>query len=227
MYGRLRRGTRTVGTLALDHVLLAVSGGAPEIAPLIAAGFREGPPNAHPGQGTACRRFFFENAYLEFAWIENEAEVGSASISPTGLDRRLGGSQGVSRIGFCVRLPEGDATPPVKTWPYQPPYLPAGLSIPMARNSSKLDEPLLFFLSPHLIGHRHPSEHPNGARMISRVSIVLPSSVQPSDELKWLAQSGLVDMGLGSEESLRVELDGRVQGESLSMSGGSPLDIVW
>jgi hypothetical protein len=41
------------------------SKGAPEAEALLRVGLREGAGNTHPGQGTACRRFFFENAYLE------------------------------------------------------------------------------------------------------------------------------------------------------------------
>lgn len=101
--------------LSLDHVFLAVSRGGPEVEPLRAAGFREGPPNVHRGQGTACRRFFFENAYLEFAWLENPAEAGSPTVSPTALGERLGGSRGASRIGVCVRLSPDALHPPVAT----------------------------------------------------------------------------------------------------------------
>ena len=49
----------------LDHVFLAASHGAPEMRVLREAGFLEGPDHDHPGQGTASRGIFFENAYLE------------------------------------------------------------------------------------------------------------------------------------------------------------------
>jgi hypothetical protein len=39
--------------------------GGPEVELFAAFGLTEGAPNTHPGQGTACRRFFFRNAYLE------------------------------------------------------------------------------------------------------------------------------------------------------------------
>jgi hypothetical protein len=35
----------------------------------------EGEPNTHPGQGTACRRFFFRNAFLELVWVRDPAEA--------------------------------------------------------------------------------------------------------------------------------------------------------
>jgi hypothetical protein len=45
-----------------DHLFVCVSVGAIEAACVAAVGLREGAPNQHPGQGTACRRFFFHNA---------------------------------------------------------------------------------------------------------------------------------------------------------------------
>ena len=43
-------------SLEINHIFIAVSEGAPEIEALKKKGFAEGPPNTHPGQGTASRR---------------------------------------------------------------------------------------------------------------------------------------------------------------------------
>src|SRR5262245_17376105 len=51
-------------------------------------GLTEGTPNLHPGQRTACRRFFFENAYLELAWVINETEIKASPTSKTKLSER-------------------------------------------------------------------------------------------------------------------------------------------
>jgi hypothetical protein len=45
----------------LDHAFIACRPGAPEADALLRQGFVEGSPNTHPGQGTANRRFFFDN----------------------------------------------------------------------------------------------------------------------------------------------------------------------
>jgi hypothetical protein len=217
----------TRAPLSLDHVFLAVSRGGPEVEPLRAAGFTEGAPNVHRGQGTACRRFFFDNAYLEFAWLENRAEAGSATVSPTGLGERLGGSRDASRIGVCVRLSPDGSRPPVTTWEYRPPYLPPELAIRVAGSSVRHEEPLLFFLPPGLDPEASPPGHRNGARAISRIALVLPSAIRPSPELEWLAESGLVDVEGGDAESLQVEVDRGVQGRHLSLAAGSPLEMVW
>jgi hypothetical protein len=49
----------------------------------------------HPGQGTANRRFFFANAFLELLWIADEEEVRNGK-----------------RAHHAARAPErGDASP--------------------------------------------------------------------------------------------------------------------
>lgn len=214
-------------TPSLDHVFLASSRGAPEVEPLLAAGFTEGEPNEHHGQGTACRRFFFENAYLEFLWLEDRAEAGSPAISRTGLRERLGASGRASRIGVCLRLAGNRPEPPVATWSYQPRYLPPGLSIPMARNSVISEEPLLFFTPPGLARQGAKTSHRNGARRVSRIEIVLPLAAEPSAELAWLAGSGLIDLKRGAIEALGVELDHGAQGRRLAIAAASALVLTW
>jgi hypothetical protein len=66
----------------IDHVLIFASIGAPEAERLIAFGLTEGSPNRHPGQGTANRRFFFDNATLELLWVENPEEAQSENGNP-------------------------------------------------------------------------------------------------------------------------------------------------
>jgi len=196
---------------------------------LVAAGFAEGQPNTHPGQGTACRRVFFENGYLELIWLEDRDEASSPLIEGTGLALRTGGQEGASRVGVCLRPPEGpEGSPPVATWPYRPPYLPAGMAISMATNSSCHHEPLLFFLPIGAGGTRpRQPDHPNGARAITRIVITLPGARPASAELAWLAGSGCVQVDRGGPESLSVELDGGSQGKRLDVSTLAPLHVSW
>jgi hypothetical protein len=49
----------------IDHVFIGCRPGAPEADSMLKRGFVEGSPNTHPGQGTANRRFFFDNFMLE------------------------------------------------------------------------------------------------------------------------------------------------------------------
>jgi Glyoxalase-like domain len=69
---------------AIDHVFICCSvGAAAEADALVRLGLHEGTPNTHPGQGTACRRFFFENAYLELFWVADKREAQADEVLPT------------------------------------------------------------------------------------------------------------------------------------------------
>src|SRR5687767_10602383 len=116
---------------ALDHVFVCCSVGGAEAELLKRAGFTEGSPNAHPGQGTTCRRFFFANAYLELLWISDPEEARSETTAPTRLfERWRGRASETSPFGIAVRpVPsETAAPPPFESWAYAPPYLPRGMT---------------------------------------------------------------------------------------------------
>ena len=88
----------------LDHVYLLVSVGAPDADRLAALGLTEGQPNRHPGLGTACRRFFFTNAYLELLWVENPAEAQGEVARPLRLwERWSQRRQGTCPFGVVFR----------------------------------------------------------------------------------------------------------------------------
>ena len=53
----------------LHHVFVTTAPGAPEAEALIELGMVEGSSNTHPGQGTANRRFFFEDMGLELLFL--------------------------------------------------------------------------------------------------------------------------------------------------------------
>jgi hypothetical protein len=211
----------------LDHIFLAVSKGGPEVEQLLAAGFLEGASNTHPGQGTACRRIFFENGYLELVWLEDFDAAASPLVAPTGLAARVGGQPGASGLGICLRLQHGALNDlPLRTWPYQAPYLPPGVAIPMAANSSLHHEPLLFFL-PGNPQQRAFHRHANESRKITEVSVTLNADQGRSAELKWLAESGCLRTVAGRRESVMVVLDHGVQGGVLAVQTRTPLVVKW
>lgn len=218
----------TMMRFELDHLFVAVSGGGPEVDPLVRAGFLEGPSNRHPGQGTACRRIFFMSGYLEFIWLEDAAEARSPLTAPTGLAARVGEGRAASHTGVCLRSVDGTLDDlPVATWSYRPRYLPNEAVIRMAANSSKETEPLLFFL-PGLAPHsRARPGHANGSERITRVELTLAGDQERSAELQWLAGSGCVRVASGVHESVSVELDHGVQGRRMEVGTRTPLTLSW
>src|SRR5262245_39183988 len=111
----------------LDHVFIcSTCGGTAEAESLAALGLSEGSPNAHPGQGTACRRFFFRNAYLELLWVDKPDEAQSESVRPMRLwERWSGRAEQACPFGLGFRPKANEAAgPPFPAWPYRPAYLP-------------------------------------------------------------------------------------------------------
>jgi len=133
--------------LEVDHAFIACAREAPEADALLRAGIVEGSRNTHPGQGTANRRFYFENFMLELMWVADAAEAQSAQTRRTRLwDRWSQRQSGVSPFGIVFRAAgDQDSAAPFPTWAYYPSYLPRGLAIQIAEETT-LHEPELFYL---------------------------------------------------------------------------------
>jgi hypothetical protein len=150
-------------TFEVDHAFVGCTPGAPEADALLARGFVEGSPNTHPGQGTANRRFFFDNFMLEFLWVTDAKEATSAQTGRTRLWERCTHRESrINPFGIIFRAAGGvDAPPPFATWSYTPSYLPRGLALQVARGTT-LQEPELFyvpFLRPPANRSNEPINH--------------------------------------------------------------------
>ncbi len=108
--------------------------GLREADALLRLGFVEGSPNTHPGQGTANRRFFFENFMLELVWVADPGEAQNERTRRTRLwERCQGRDSQVSPFGIIFRSTSTPPAPaPFATWSYTPIYLPPGLAMQIA-----------------------------------------------------------------------------------------------
>ncbi len=219
----------------LDHLFIATRAEAPGIEEVLAIGVHEGTRNLHPGQGTANRRIFFHNAMLEFLWITDPAEVRSAPIAPTHLAERCDPERAdVCPFGICIRATgAGPADLPFATWAYRPPYLPADLSIPVATNAGVLHEPFIFAISfggrPDASppDRRQPIDHPAGLRELTKVTVTLPPFGAFSPALRYLVDSGIVDVRPGTKVALALEFDHAKARRSASFAPRLPLTFHW
>ncbi len=234
-------------TLALDHVFVCTSAGAPEADALTAAGLTEGPGNTHPGQGTACRRFFFRNAYLELLWVRDEVEARSPLTAPMRLwERWRGRADGhTCPFGIGLRAGDGDANggaaagdAPFPTWPYRPRYLPPGMTIPVSTNSEALHEPLLFLL-PSLGPRAADADgdggvtlwrpHAAGVDTLTRVALAAPAAAfnGPSVALTAVAAAGIVERAAAADHALVLGFDGETAGREVDLRPTLPLILRW
>jgi len=116
--------------MELDHIFIFTKQPEQAAAALKQFGLTEGGKNMHPGQGTACRRFFFHNAYVEFVYVIDEKEIRNPAIHKMKLWER---SQylltNYCPFGICFRNSNQGSNTPVlifeDAWQYYSKFLPA------------------------------------------------------------------------------------------------------
>lgn len=204
-------------TVVLDHVFVTTTRPQEVVQRLLDFGLREGSPNVHPGQGTACRRFFFARGYLEILHLVDEGEARGPAIARTRLaDRCMRTAGDLGRVGLAV---VGDAEPPFRTWGYRPPYLPAGLELRLSVSSERDDEPLLFAMPP---GVRAPAD--DDAPRLTTVVLGPGMPADASDDLQAFVRSGAVAID-PSIEGVGLVLDAGTR--AISLMPLVPLHLRW
>ena len=172
-------------------------------------GLHEGLPNRHPGQGTACRRFSFQNAMLELLWVCNPEEAQSEPTRGTMLwERWSARNRGASPFGICLR-PACDANSavPFPAREYRPTYLPEALA--MHLGEAGIEEPMWIYLAfaRRADRERHFAGHPAGICEVTSVTLRSPVSMG-SEASKQVIEEGVLKTSLGPAPSLEIEFDG-------------------
>lgn len=202
-------------SVELDHLFICTAIGAPAARQLIEFGLTEGAPNRHPGQGTANRRFFFDNAMLELLWVCDAGEARSEVVRPLGLWERTTGLG--SPFGVCFRPAGPNAAPPFAVEEYRPPYLPPPLAIHIAAGIP-VTEPLWFYMD-FLRGPAKAPDHPAGLRAMTHVRIAGPQPFPP--------RAAGIETAAGPEHFLEITFDGGLGGHSADFRPGLPLAFRW
>ena len=222
-------------TFEFDHVFICVSSGGDEANELATFGLSEGTSNVHPGQGTACRRFFFANSYLELLWVHNAEEAQSELIQPTHLwERWTGRAKGACPLGLGFRPKlQHDGGAPFNCWEYRPPYLPAPLSLHVATSASVLTEPMLFYLPFGLRPDGNPKSkwpqlaHRAGFCEVTCVELVSPHAASLTPDMAAVVGTGLAQLRTGPEYRVELGFDGELQGRQADFRPLLPLVLRW
>ena len=209
--------------MEIDHVFILTTANAPEADLVAELGFVEGPSNTHPGQGTANRRFFFQNFGLELLFVcdEEEATHGIARglRIPDRLHQKL-----ASPFGLIARGSEEDETFP--SWQYHPEYFERGQYFRVGDNSDQLQEPLCVCMPSSLPVAAPDLRKANGQMNLTKLDVSVP--VNPaSKSLTQMASSDVLSLCLGRPHHMTVTFNGSVSGRSHDLSPALPLTIRW
>jgi hypothetical protein len=212
--------------LELDHLFVCCAAAAPEAERLLHFGLLEGPPNQHPGQGTANRRFAFVNAMMELLWVSDPAEAQNRATERTLLWERWSSRQGeASPFGFCVRPVDAVANnvaPPFTAWEYRPAYLPEPLS--MYIGEAGVEEPMWFYLSFMRRAQREEwfREHPAGIREITRLRLTSPVALRSSSSRK-IMEDRILTLRTGTKPLLEIEFDANQRNDQVDFRPELPI----
>jgi hypothetical protein len=220
--------------MEFDHAFICVRPGATEAEALREFGLTEGTPNQHPGQGTANRRFFFENGFLELLYLTDSEEVRSAVTNDTKLHERLvRADQGVSPFGICFRPERSvEERPAFDFWRYRPSYLPNEKYVAVSSQGG-LEEPMWFFLSfgrrpdEAVPERRQIMKHVCGFREITRISVCVRSIESASEAAQAAKRVRGMEVRVCQKHRLEIGFDNEMQGQEQDFGDSLPLVFRW
>jgi len=218
--------------MEFDHLFICVEDPIEGAEALSLFGLTEGSSSHHPGQGTANRRFYFDNSFIELLYATDHDELRSKLTKPTNLHQRFESSpQLASPFGVCFRPSDDGAKASFESWSYKPNYLPPGLEISVANSPST--EPMWFFLSfgkrPDAASteNQQPLEHNCGFKSITSIKIYTPSTSEMSAPAKATTNVTGIEMANSQEHLLQIGFDLELQGNQKDFRPVLPLVIRW
>ena len=196
-----------------DHVFVMVDALDVTAKKLADQGLRETRRRQHPGQGTENVCFAFDNLFVELLTINNIADVQSPLIKRTKLyERAQWKTQQTCPFGIAWRKQEGNPNVSAPTWSFCPPYLPAGMFVPVLTSSDDPREPFLF----QGIGSTAPKDWPAEQRGglqhqselygVSAVSLLLPNAMTASQGLRAFAAATELTIHTNTDEKYGMQL---------------------
>jgi hypothetical protein len=205
-----------------DHVFAFIDPKGPALDTALATGLTVSYRREHHGQGTANACFVFDNGFVELLWLTSETEVRSPPIARTKLwERSQWAAQdtcpyGLAWLGDCAEI---------KTWPFEPPYLPKGIAIPVACDSDHPFLPMMFTFPIAKVSSAQSATtpvypaHPGGWSRIVGLDMTLAEWAPFSAALQMLADrlSPPLNIQKGNKFSLEVTL-GRDDGNETTLT---------
>jgi hypothetical protein len=185
-------------SLEFCHVFIFIDDPERAISTMARLGFQESYRRKHNGQGTENVCYCFNNMYLEFLWVTDEAELNSPKVRPLQFSKRSNWQiNKTSPFGLAIR---DNQEFPFDAHAYHAPFFPEGMILPYAKSSDDLHHPFLF-LSP---GSKRPdqwdvnspliTQNKNGFSEISELSLQLTQDTQIHDDLINLEKRSILSL---------------------------------
>ncbi len=203
--------------MQVDHIFIFVNSPKMVAEELLAFGLTEGSSRVHVGQGTANRKFYFENFFLEVLWVQHEVELKSPTLLPTKLWQRADYlDTHASPYGLClVNTPDTDELfAPAR--PYQPAYFPAGLAIDVLAHEHNLSLPWTFRLpfKGKPAATTEPTSHRAGLRRLTQAAFGLAHYDAADPLLRQVAGQPQLQFLSAPTNTLHLTFDDNEQGKT-------------
>jgi hypothetical protein len=138
----------------IHHIFIFSSHKGKEADELICHGFTEGSNRLHDGQGTANRKFYFRNFYLEILWVNQPSEIKKDKNMQIGLwQRSQFRNHKMSPFGLCLKRSNRTDALFQNSLLYQPDYLPEDKHIEVISNECYPGLPWTFRLPESMEDH--------------------------------------------------------------------------
>ena len=218
----------------IDHIIVCAPGGRRDSACLIERGFQCGAERVHVGQGTANACFYFDNAYLELLWLNEEAETRSPVVAPLSLwERTQWRDTGACPFGVALRSTNAASNWPGATWNYHAPYFSSGASIPIVTPRHEWTAPLVFLMSGFALGppaelpieHRPILIHRGRRYRVIGVEISMPHLELPP-EFRIIDELAPVKFAAGADYHLTLRLGSTGIAEVIDFRPTLPLTAI-
>ena len=219
--------------LELDHIFICISDELNVTRTLTEFGLNLSSRQLHKGQGTANRCAYFDNAYLELLLRDSDRDLQSKQVEAVSLwERMRWRNTNASPFGVSFRFTETKQNIPVATRPYDAPFLPEGITIPVATPQDSIYEPLVFLslVAKAPIEQNLPNrsllKHRGDQHKITGLKITTPF-YERSQQLQWFSDRDLISVRVGNEHHVELELDSGKTQQIANFNPILPLSIKW
>lgn len=196
--------------MLIDHIFIFCDS-SQEADALVNFGLTEGSGRIHEGIGTANRRFFFENFYLEILWVEKESEAKSVPEISI-WERANHKNTGYSRYGLCLQNTADTKGIFENAIKWQPKFLAEGQSVDIITDE-KMPWIFRFPLNRQKNTSDEPRVHPCGIQSLSKAVFYLPQK-HFKETLNSIYEHAIVEFKTAATASLTLEFDNISQGKT-------------